>query len=1267
MNGLLSERDILGINRINNAVENDIYYTRVSFSIRDYFDIIRIVTEINVPQTMNIRLLAMVDTTQRRILNDIDINPNSVVLFDDNGKRLIMSANANFMFDFMAREDDLTHTIAISGTEVDPIPGNATDVQIIPVDPNERGGVSYIWKGRRDIRFGDVVGMLIFLVIPYGRRINENTLTYQQRYIKDLYGRYNRIIRRVGAFFPYILKYPIKHLKKIQIYDSFEKKHYADACLISTLKYYNIVKEKISEVRSIFLNNKNNQILTKDLSKISQIINKPIKIRYYDDKRELFNMLKTYTTNRVTTTEPLIINLYENHYFPDVSIKCCSFAFTHPELELWKKYKNWYRIKGIRKGKVHYDHSKYLPAFKLVQHLVENKKHLLTLMSFEQLKHIENADLMREVNILKYTLPKIEEEEKDNHVVQQRLPVREFKGLKKEKIEKSLLKFDNNININNFFTTREDGTVVMHPNLCTLDKKFHKLFINEDYLRSNTNDTRLELLKYIDSKPIIMSSVKKIWLKPKLSNLIQHENYICYKYKGSFQNELEITKRYIKIFVDIETSTHEKRILSNNTEKFDLHIPYLLSASYQPLNPKNKYIVKSFQGKNCIKNFLQTLTCNCILIIHNLGYDGRFIIPYLSSQNRTIIKGTKIYSHDGYYINHNKKLILHVGLKDSLQLLNMALKKIPGQFGLNVKKEAFPYNYYTLENWNKPNLSVEGSKEYFKNEDEYKQFLNNLKDLNLFISDDMDMDEDEEKKKYFDHKKYAIFYCEQDVNVLRQGYEKFRELMYSITQIDVDNVISLPSLADKYLLEYGCFKGVYHVKCHIREFMQGAVEGGRVMSANNKCHHVKNTQIQDYDAVSLYPSAMIETGGIPKGLPKEFQCTDKNLDNYIEEKELLEKTSWIGEVEILNIPKKYKFPISSVMKDGKRCFDDTPKKIKMSHFKYKDLITLQSANMKILKGYYYDEGRNTLLISAMKHLFEKKLFYSNNGKKAIKNCYKLIMNSSYGKTIQKPILSNKSIIHKNEIMKKIFTNLPNFKSALKIYGTNDWYMLEMMETEEKVYTLPIFGVEILDQSKHIMNKVMCLAEDLNINIYYTDTDSMHIDDSNSGIEKLLKAYKKKYNFDLDGNNLSQFNSDFEQKGYKVNYSEEFISLAKKCYIDKLNCTNLETNEKELKYHFRLKGIPESSIMDAVSNPKVVTKMSNLGTVIETKKIKPFQNVFELYEFLLNRKETDPPICFNLLAGRVSFEMSSNFEVLSREMFVRCPKFNCIGNTLKLFF
>ena len=39
----------------------------------------------------------------------------------------------------------------------------------------------------------------------------------------------------------------------------------------------------------------------------------------------------------------------------------------------------------------------------------------------------------------------------------------------------------------------------------------------------------------------------------------------------------------------------------------------------------------------------------------------------------------------------------------------------------------------------------------------------------------------------------------------------------------------------------------------------------------------------------------------------------------------------------------------------------------------------------------------------------------------------------------------------------------------------------------------LLGVQILSMSKRIMNEVMTLSEDLDIKIFYQDTDSMHIE------------------------------------------------------------------------------------------------------------------------------------------------------------------------------
>ena len=50
-------------------------------------------------------------------------------------------------------------------------------------------------------------------------------------------------------------------------------------------------------------------------------------------------------------------------------------------------------------------------------------------------------------------------------------------------------------------------------------------------------------------------------------------------------------------------------------------------------------------------------------------------------------------------------------------------------------------------------------------------------------------------------------------------------------------------------------------------------------------------------------------------------------------------------------------------------------------------------------------------------------------------------------------------------------------------------------------------------SKRIMNEVMCTAEDLDIKIFYQDTDSMHIEKGR--LEELAKEFKIYMNLDVN--------------------------------------------------------------------------------------------------------------------------------------------------------
>ena len=74
--------------------------------------------------------------------------------------------------------------------------------------------------------------------------------------------------------------------------------------------------------------------------------------------------------------------------------------------------------------------------------------------------------------------------------------------------------------------------------------------------------------------------------------------------------------------------------------------------------------------------------------------------------------------------------------------------------------------------------------------------------------------------------------------------------------------------------------------------------------------------------------------------------------------------------------------------------------------------------------------------------------------------------------------------------------IKNSAKITEINKIND--NLYQVKTTKPIYdfnTNTLLGVQVLSMSKRIMNEVMTTAEDLNIQIFYQDTDSMHIEKS----------------------------------------------------------------------------------------------------------------------------------------------------------------------------
>ena len=106
-----------------------------------------------------------------------------------------------------------------------------------------------------------------------------------------------------------------------------------------------------------------------------------------------------------------------------------------------------------------------------------------------------------------------------------------------------------------------------------------------------------------------------------------------------------------------------------------------------------------------------------------------------------------------------------------------------------------------------------------------------------------------------------------DCKVLMDGYEVFRQWMLEHTGLDVDNYITIQYMASSFMLKSGCYDNVYQTSGAIQQFISRCVVGGRVMTNSNKQYHVKR-KIADFDACSLYPSAMHFMNGLLEDKPK---------------------------------------------------------------------------------------------------------------------------------------------------------------------------------------------------------------------------------------------------------------------------------------------------------------------------------------------------------------------------------------------------------------
>lgn len=546
-----------------------------------------------------------------------------------------------------------------------------------------------------------------------------------------------------------------------------------------------------------------------------------------------------------------------------------------------------------------------------------------------------------------------------------------------------------------------------------------------------------------------------------------------------------------------------------------------------------------FVGYSCAKDFVSHIynldveVKQVILIAHNAMFDCNFLIRHLSN-----IEICKIGSRLIYIKCRTKKWMIVI--KDSMNFVSAPLRTFSKTFGLEDRKLDFDFDWIKLED-----LDADG------------QIINPM----IMATEKTPKDLVDSNGK-FNIVEYARLYNCADTKVLADGFRVFSEWTSKLLDLNLDDYFTVSSLADAYVSAQGCFAGCYELAGVPQAFINQAVLGGRVMTQDNRMILLENCSISTLDANSLYPSAMAEFPGFLRGSPKML------LDHQLNHEFLDKQTYFFVDIRITRVGRERRMPlIYRRTENSINYVNHTDDLVTVGKLGLEDMVQFHEIEYEIIRGYYFNAGFNTEIKDVIMKLYDRRNELKKEGNKG-EQIYKLIMNSIYGKTLQKPrSKSIKFMDSKREMIKYITRNSHRFEMAEQIAGCDKWLVREYVEIASDFNKVHI-GAHILDYSKRIMNRVICLCEDLNIDVYYTDTDSIHM--NTEDIQTIEEAFYKTYKKRLIGDELGQFKRDF---GRDANGNE---LVANSCaYISKKTyCCHMSDGHD----HYRAKGITQASIM-----------------------------------------------------------------------------------------
>ena len=368
------------------------------------------------------------------------------------------------------------------------------------------------------------------------------------------------------------------------------------------------------------------------------------------------------------------------------------------------------------------------------------------------------------------------------------------------------------------------------------------------------------------------------------------------------------------------------------------------------------------------------------------------------------------------------------------------------------------------------------------------------------------------------------------------------------------------------------------------------------------------------DVNSLYPFAIVLLNGYPIGKPKNIPIEDLKSKKFMDY-----ANEYYLKILITKVRNKLDFPsLTKTGENGERLWinDMEGEEVYVDRISLEELIKHHDIDFEVKTGVMFNEGYNDKIGKIVKKLYDLRTKYKKENN-PIQLLYKLMLNTAYGKTIQKP-KNSRILWRKNTVTteKKLIRTFGESIQYISTSKNSNMFKVKVRTGIIDHWAMPHCGSLVLSQSKRVMNKFLV---EFGNHIYYTDTDSAFI--TETGYRELEEKYPE-----IIGDDLGQLKEENHLKGKRVRITKAMF-LAPKTYWVR------EENEKgEVYDKFVMKGIPQSSI------DKVLKQKFN-------------NNPETMFYALINRKNG---VLFDLLDGgdKVRMDFSTINAVINLDKFSR---------------